>query len=130
MADIGTGITIGFSGGFTAEILKISSSGVEVPVIDTSHHGTTGSRTKMVADLIDEGDIDVELQFDPDTLPPLKITQTVTITFPVPAGLTNGATLVGSGAITKRDWEVPHEDKMTGKYTMTWLGAVTPTVAS
>jgi len=132
MADVGTGVTILFAtSAYAGVVLGISAGDAERPVIDTTHAGTTVSRTKMPGDLLDEGEITVDIEFDPDTPPPMtSAAETVTITFPVPAGLTNGATAVGSGFISKKNWEVPVEEKMVGSYVLTWAGTVAWTDAS
>lgn len=131
--DIGTGWSITFgSQTYDAEITALSGDGKEVPVIDVSHMGTTGSRVKTVGDLIDEGSVDVTIHWDSrdwDTLElAFGVVQTITLTAPLPSGLTgSGGTIAGSAAITKENWTAEMEDKMTGNYTITWMGAVTMT---
>lgn len=127
----GTGGTIVLGGSaYDVDILSISQGDETLPVFDTSHLGTAGSRTKGVGELIDHGSVDVEIHVDPDELDALKTAmaagaQTVTITFPTITGETNGATASGSGAVTAHNYTVPLEDKIAGGYTITWLGAVT-----
>lgn len=126
MADIGTGasLTLGTSG-TTFEILSISGNDASVPVIDTTHLGSTTQRSKMTGELIDHGTVDVEILFDPDDPPPLGVTETITVTFPLPSGQSTAADYSGSASITSRNWTVPLEDRMTGSFTITWLGAIT-----
>lgn len=124
MARNGTGITIGFgTSNFTAEIMSVNGSGITRPSIDTSHHGST-ERTFIPGDLVDNGTVDVEINFDPDEQPPIdEAPETVTITFPT--ALDNGATLVGSAFVTDWEWGGPLEDKLTASFTLKWAGAVT-----
>lgn len=126
--DVGTGTTVVLgTTAYAAEITGVSGDGTEVPVLDTTHMTTTGSRDKMTGDLIDEGSVSVDIHFDPnlENTIPFGTTQTCTITFPIPSGGSAGATASGGAALTSRDWDAPLEDKMTGSYTITWLGAVT-----
>lgn len=124
--DVGTGLTITFgTTSYAAEITGANFDGANVPVIDTSHMGTTGARTKRFGDLIDEGQVRVQIHFNPNAQPPMGTEETVTITFPIPSGDTNGATAAGTGGITERGMEVPLEDKMVGEYTITWTDDVT-----
>lgn len=134
-ADVATGWTITFADQtYDADITDLDADGKEVPVIDVTHMGTTGSRVKTVGDLIDEGSVDISIHHhsqDWDTLESsFGVVQSITLTCPAPAGLSTGGTIVGSGAITKHNWSAPLEDKMVGNYTVTWMGAVTMTEAS
>lgn len=130
--DIGTGwtLTMGTSD-YGAEITQLDADGKEVPVIDISHMGTTGSRVKMVGDLVDEGSINVSIHFDSSTMDELEaafgVSQTMTLTAPLSTGGSTAGTIAGTGAMTKHNWTAPLEDKMVGNYTITWLGAVTMT---
>lgn len=132
MADVGTGTTIAFgTSGFSAQILGVDADGIERAVINTSHMSTTGSHTKMPGDLKDEGEVVLDFAFDPNSHPPITAAaETITITFPIPSGMTNGATLQGSGFISKWKWGSRLEEKMTGSATITWAGAVAKTNAS
>ena len=122
MSDLGTGTTIVFgTSGFTAEILSLGSGGVSRDSYDTTDMATTGSMTKSPKKLVDEGTIDIEFAFDPNLQPPISgPTETVTITFPVPAGGSTGATLIGSGFITDFSWSAELEERMTASATLTW----------
>ena len=125
MSDTGTGTTIVFAtSSFSAEITSISSGGVSRDSYDTSHMGTTGSMTKAPKSLVDQGTIDLEFKHDPDAQPPISgPTETVTITFPIPAGGTTGATLIGSAFITDYSWSAELEEEMTASATLTWAAA-------
>lgn len=138
MADamIGTGATLTL-GTYTVSvnITAVSQGDFGVPVIDTSHLGTTGSRTKAVGKLIDSGSFSCDFDIDSSALDSLKSAiaggaQTVTVTFPLKSGQSTGATASGSGAITGFSYSIPLEDKITGSFTVNWLGAVTFTDGS
>lgn len=131
-AAVGTGATIDFATtGFSAEITAINGQSITREVIDASHLGSTNVRDKILGDLADEGEVQFDFNFDPDEQPPIKQpAETITVTFRIPDGLSNGATAQGSGGITDWSWGVPLEDKMTGQGTITWLGEVTWTDAS
>lgn len=128
-ADVGTGSSITFgTSSFDGEVLSISANGMTRPVIDTTHMETEDARTKMPGDLVDSGDVTVEIQFDPNNPPPIDAApETITITFPVATGDLSGATLAGTGFISSTNWTAPLEDKMVGSYTITWSGEATYT---
>ena len=44
-------------------------------------------------------DVECEIQYDSDVQPTLKTIEIITITYPVPDGLSNGATMAGTGWI-------------------------------
>lgn len=138
--DIGTGTSVVFgTSGFSAQLLDVSGPGFKRESVPTFHMGTTadpgagkaGSQTHMPVDLVDPGELSMEIHFNPSTTPPLhKVAESITITFPVPAGLTNPATWVGSGFITSYEPKIPLEGKMTGSLVVKLTGPVTITAAS
>lgn len=132
MADEGFGTTITFQSGFCAEILDVSWDGIERNAIDTSHMTTVdGWMTFLLSDLKDPGELTVELQFDPDESPPITAAaETVTVTFPIPAGGSVAATWACSGGLTSMGIAVPHNDKMTASCKLKFSGAPTFTPGS
>ena len=132
MADVGTGTTIVFgTSAFSADITSLKASGISRDSYETTHMGTTGAMTKSPKNLTDEGGIDIEFSFDPDNQPPISgVTETVTITFPMPSGGTTAATLIGSGFVTDWEWSAEVEEKMTGSATVTWAAAPTWTAST
>lgn len=132
MADVGTGTTISFgTSSFSAEILNVNQSGISRPSIKTSHMTTTSSDTFMPADLVDEGEVTLDFAFNPNNQPPIRgAAETITITFPIPTGSSNGATAVFSGFCTGWEWTDPLEDKMTASATLKVSGTVVWTDAS
>lgn len=132
IADVGTGTTVAFgtSTTFDAQVTGVRVNGEEMAVIDVTHMGTTGTRAKMLGDLKENVTVDVDMHYDPSETIPTGTSQTITITFPIPSGSTNGATLAGTGAIVSHSGDIPLEDKMTGSYRIQFTGAVTRVAAS
>lgn len=118
--DVGTGTTIAFgTSGFTAEILSLNGNDITREDIDVTHMGSTGYREFMPSDLVDGGSIELELGFDPDSQPPItSAAETVTITFPLPAGGTTPATFVFTGYINAWSWTAPIDETMTATATV------------
>ena len=66
-SDIGTGTAVTFAtSGFTGHLLDVSWDGLERASIDTSHLGTVDYMTFIPGDLVDPGEISLELAFDRD----------------------------------------------------------------
>lgn len=137
--DVGTTTTLVLApDAFAAEIMSLSHGGMSRANIPTGHLATPapgagqfGGLTKMPGKLADPGELSAEVHHDPDLLPPVnKGVQTGTLTFPVPSGLTNGATYAGSCFCTGYQIGVPFEDKMTGTLALAWSGIITHTPAS
>ncbi len=126
--DVGFGITLTFSSGFFAEITNVDGSMSRDPV-DTTHSTTTGGyKTFIPSDLIDHGEVEVELHFDPDVgtgIPIDGAAETVTITFPTPVGGSSGATWAASGFLTNFSFSAPIDDKMTANATLKLSGDIT-----
>lgn len=127
-ADIGTGTTITFgTSSFTAEIMSVNGNDITREDIDTTHMGTTNYRTFIPADLVDGGSIELEINFDPDSQPPIAgAAETITITFPLPAGQSTPADLEFSGYVNSWSWGVPNEEKMTATLTIKVDGNTEP----
>lgn len=128
MPDVGTGTTIAFAtSSFSAEILSVNGNDISREDIDTTHMGTTNYRTFMPSDLVDGGSIEMEINFDPDAQPPVTaVPEQITITFPIPSGSSNGATLVFSGYVNNWSWSDPLEEKMTATMTIKVDGNTEP----
>ena len=122
MAVVGTGFSVTFSSGFLAEILSGKHTGIERPVIDTTHMGTTTARTKIPGSLFDSGRLECELQFDPSTKPPiLGNAETVTQTH------SDGSTWAQSGFLVSFEQETTLEDKATATAVIEFSGDITVT---
>jgi hypothetical protein len=131
--DVGTGASVTFSSGFFAEIANLDWSGITREAIETSHMGTAapsagefGNKTFIPGDLSDPGSLDVELHFNPDTIPPIDgAAETVTLQFAASDGDTTGASWAGSGFLTDCGAAIPLEDKMTMSATIKFTGNIT-----
>jgi len=129
---IGTTMTVTFgTSSYAASITGVTNDNRTVPVLDTTHMGTTNSRTKTVGDLVDEGTLTLTVFYDQDDPAPVNSTsETVTQTFRTPAAKTAGATKAGTAAVTSESINVPLEDMMTATVVVTWLDEVTDTVSA
>lgn len=122
MAEVSTGLTVTFASGFFAEILSGKHSGIERESIETSHMGTTNAREYVPGSLYDPGALEVELQFDPATLPPIgSAAETVTINY------SSGSSWAAEGFMTAFEAESPLEDKQTATATIKFSGQITVT---
>jgi len=120
MADTGTGTTIAFgTSSYSTEILSISGNDITREDIDVTHMGSTNYREFIPGDLVDGGTIEMEILLDPDDQPPIAgAAETITITFPIPSGSSNGATLAFTGYINAWSWTAPLEETMSGTITI------------
>lgn len=132
MADTGFGIAITFASGFFAEIRNVDGPELSRGTIDTSHAGTTGGyRTFIFQDLLEGGAVDIDMLFDPNDVPPIDdALETVTITFPLPAGGLTPATWAFSGGLTNYRPTAPYDDLMTATATLKVAGAITYTAST
>ena len=137
--DVGTGTTITFgTSGFTANLMSVRWSGISRAAIDTSHMGTTaaganqfGSRTFIPGDLVDPGELALEVQFNPQTNPPIgAAAETITVTFPLVAGDATPASWACSGFVTAFEITDPLDDKMMATMTVKLSGKVSMTDAA
>lgn len=130
--DSGFGVSISFSSGFVALVRSVRKRGPTREPIDTTHAASTnGYATFIPSDIKDVGEIEVDMLFKPDTTPPITgSAETVTITYPVPSGLSNGATWAASGFLTSFESEAPYDGVMTATAVIKLTGAPTITAAS
>lgn len=135
-ADTGNGATIAFSiTGITLRAYDMEIGEQTIAVLDKTVLTDTGFIRKMPGDLVDPGDVEVNYEYNPNSIPPLGYatpsTQTydvVTITYPVQPGQTNGATLVGTAFISTRGGpRLANNEIMKGKIKITWNGDTGPT---
>jgi len=120
-----TGISVTYQSGFLAEILDFSWSGITREAIRTTHAGTTGAHTYMPASLYDPGEIEVELQFDPEQSPVTPIAaaaETVTVTFPDAAP---ASTMAASGFMSSFEITGAIGERMTATARLRLSGAIT-----
>lgn len=89
---VGTGTAVTFSAatGFLANALSVNHSGMEVADVETTTLATTGGRTYQPGDLMEPGEVEIGLAFDPTVDPPILTTPSPTgnlvITYPGGAG--------------------------------------------
>lgn len=122
---LGTGTTITFDSGFFAEIVDTNLNDMSREPIRSSHFGTTTGHTFIPADLVDFGELEVEIHYDPDLRPPIDdAAATCTIT------VTGGATLAGSMFMTNASIAIPFEEKMMMRCTLKVSGDLTWTPAA
>lgn len=128
MADTGNGATITMSDGFTASYTMIGGFEQEIPAIEDSHLTTSTKKTYIPGDLYEPGEWPAEFQYNPNTQPSIGTVLTITITYPVPSGSSNGATHAGTGFIKKRKFpELKNNELMIGEYVVQWDGKTGPT---
>lgn len=115
---------------YAVRITGISITGESRAVLDTTHLGTTATRTKIPSDLDEPVQLDCEIFYDPNEPPPTGVVQTGTLTFPVPSGSSNGATLAGSCFLVSSGGSLGVESLMTGNFKIQFAGTVTRADAS
>jgi len=128
MADTGNGTTVTFgTSSFTAAIDSVEWGGMERPAINTSHLGTTSYETFMPGDMVDPGEVTLNIQYDPDAQPPIAgAAETITIRYPTPSGGSAGATHVGTGFVTKfTPGNAKNNELMMGSVTIKFSGSIT-----
>lgn len=132
ISDIGTGTTITFgTSGFSAYLASIDGPSMHRDAVETTHMATSINKTFMPGDLVDRGEINITVHFDPSLTPPIaSAAESVTIRWPLPSGLTNAATWVGSAFMTDYTPGAEIEGLMTASATLKISGAVTITAAS
>jgi hypothetical protein len=142
MADSGFGTLITYHSGFFAEITGIDWAGLERKALETTNMATTAdlnttgtlkraSKTFMPSDLVDWGNLRVKLFYNPDTRPPIDAdAETMTLTGPIPAGKTVGATMSGSAFLISASMAFPMDELMTQDADVKWAGKVTFTPSS
>lgn len=121
MASTGYGITIAFASGFLAEITDITLPESDRPAIDVSHTASPNKRRQFIpSDLVDEGQLEVELNYDESEEPPIDDpAELVTVTFP------SGTVKTFMGFLTNAGAAAPLDDRMTQNVTIKVDGKIT-----
>lgn len=132
VSDIGTGTLMTFgTSSFSARIESVDGPSMHRDAIETTHMATTSNKTFMPGDLVDRGEINITFHHDASLTPPIaSAAETVTITWPIPSGLTNGATWAASCFMTDYSPTSEIEGLMTAKATLKVSGAITIVAAS
>ena len=138
MADVGHGATIRFATNplFLPVVLSVDGTDITRESYETSHLGIAdGYKTFMPGDLVDPGQSTLEIQYSPNQateaqmVPINDVAESITITFPIPTGLLNGATFVCTGFVTSWNWK-DDETVMTASIVIKWTGKPVWTNAS
>jgi len=131
MADTFVGATLTLATSATTfEIMEGSKDASSVEEIDTTHVGTTGGyRTYIPGEIIEGGSYNFTVIFDPDAGETdfVGVSQTITITYPVPSGGSTGATWAFTGFVSEFGQELPLDDKMTAEMKIKVAGQITQT---
>jgi len=127
MADTGNSTAIVFgTSGFTAELLSVDLGALTRESVRTTHLGTATAETFIPADIYDAGELSVTIAHDPDTQPPFTASaETITITWPLPAGQTTAATTAFSGFVTSYTSRASINERMEADVTIKITGSVT-----
>ena len=127
--EIGTGVTIAFATTttFTPRIMGIIFSGVSRPVIP-DHDTSSTHMDKVPGKVEDWGSVDIEYLQDQQDIEgaggvPITVDpESVTFSWPLLAGHSTPATLIGSGFVNNFTFPAPFEDRQLGTFTLTWAG--------
>lgn len=129
---MGFGTTVSLPGMITpAKITEVSVDGDETKSIDQTHMlSADGYMEFDPSSLTDPGTLELSILFNPNEVPVKGVKDTITITWPVPAGGSSGATWACQGFVTKYNCTGPHDDKMTGKVSLKFSGKPTRIASS
>jgi hypothetical protein len=124
----GATITFGTQGG-TWRAISITGHAETVPVVDTSYHATTTTRTNMPGDLKECSTFTVRVQFQGNQgLPTLTTAETVTVTHAVASGENTAATIAGTAYVTRRKYpDLETNTLKIGEFDIQWSGTTGPT---
>lgn len=128
VGDDGCGLTITWESSFFSGVIKSASwGGISRKAIDKSSTESPNSWMEFFPGCLkDPGELTVDIIFDPDDEPPIsEDAETVTVNWPIPAGMTTGAAWSCSGFMTNYEATGPHDDMLTAKVTIKFTG--TPT---
>lgn len=132
--DVGTGTTVTFgTSGFSAFVTAYNGPNFIRDEADTTHMATTGGKTNIPGDLYDIGEMSMDIYYDPSLTIPMfaaNAPETITLTFPIPSGLSTGATVSFSGWMKSHSAAVALEDTMKASVVIRGTGNVTITPAA
>lgn len=126
----GYGIKITTSDGFWGYITNVSRDGLKRNIMDMTHAESPDNRMEFdPSDLVDEGELTVQMLWDEDKEPPIDGPKgAVTIEYPLRRNKATRCTLAGDGFLHDFSEAVPIDDKMTatGKIKMSgkWLRTI------
>ncbi len=120
---IATEISFGTSN-FSANLLSVDGPNIERAVIDSTHMETENAMTKILAALYDAGTVDITIEHDPSSLPPVigqTALETITIKW---AGIESGSTWSFSGGMTSYTGGATIGERMEASATITISGEI------
>lgn len=122
----GQGASIWFSAAsYAADLLSLTLPQPTVPAIETTHLGTTDSKTYKPGKLKDNGEVTCEFDHNPAAPSLLGVVQTFSISYPKLPGQTTPTRLVFSGFVKSQGGEEFKTDaRMTTKITITVSGRI------
>lgn len=125
MGFVATGVTLTHDGmaGFFAEVIDVNGPEAAVEAINMSHHGTSNAHAFDPAKLVDWGQLDVTIAFDPATKPTMGVKGTVTLTM----ANSGAAAWSWTGFLTRFRPGNPLEDRATADVSIKVDGDVTVT---
>jgi len=134
MSDTGHGgaITLATSG-MALDIISIVPPEETVEDVELPHLGLDdGDHVPyMPADLVEGGELSFVVAVDPDYDAPLRTVQNVTLTYPIPSGMDNGATWIFSGYVKGyAHGELKTSERMEATITVKVAGNITKADAS
>jgi hypothetical protein len=128
-ADSAQGATLvaGTSSSFTTAVKPrtLTVEGKSIALLETTTLSTTGTKTAVKADLFEREKVNVTIFYDPNEPPPVGISETWTLTYPIPTGMTNGATKAGTAVCTREGHSLMGDVLMEGDFTIEFTGATT-----
>jgi hypothetical protein len=137
--NVGTGTTVTFgTSGYSANLENVDWSGIDREAFPTTHMGTTqaganqfGGKTFLPSKFADPGEITLEVQFNPQTNPPVHgVAETITVTWPQVTGDSTAASWACSGFVRSFRVSDPHDGKMMATIVAKLTGVATMTDAT
>ena len=119
---VGTGATVTFNGNLIVlGILSINFGGMSRPFIDTTVMGTTNERAGMAGNLIDPGELVIEVILDAEigttgTQPEFLSVASGAVSIKMGGG--GNDTITASGVMTGLSMSIPLEDRMVATMTI------------
>lgn len=138
---VGMGTLISYESGFLGCIKDINWGGFERKAIESTCNNTaltaasdgfqTAGRTFFPGRLINNGQLELMIEFDQDLALPLnKGASSMSVTWTVPVGKTTGAVWSFSGFMIAASISAPLEELITAKVTIQVSGNITITPSS
>lgn len=132
------GVSITFDSGFFAQILEFNWDGISREEIDTSHLGLAapganeiGNELSCPSDLTNPGNLEVEMHFNPDLIPPIdKVPEILTLNFRLVSPDTTPATWAGLAYMSNFSFKGALKDKITASATIKFSGPITRVLAA